>query len=130
MVQVEPKLYQKYTTTSAKGEPLLYVKLSKALYGLLQSALLYYKQLVKELKEYGFEINSYDPCVANMQVNGSQMTVTWHVNDIKVSHKNPHEVTKFLLYMGKIYGPKMTVTRGKMHDYLGMDLDFTTRLEL
>ena len=78
------------SNTNSKGEPLLYVKLSKALYGLLQSALLYYKQLVKELKVYGFVINPYDPCVANMLVNGSQMMVTWHVDDIKVSHKNPH----------------------------------------
>lgn len=65
-------------------------------------------------------------CVANLQVKGNQMMVTWHVDDVKVSHVDPNEVTKFLVYMGKIYGPKMKVTRGKVHDYLGMDLDFST----
>ena len=96
MVQVDPKLYRKYITTSKKGEPMLYVTLSKALYGLLQSALLFYKKLRGELEAYGFEVNPYDPCVANKMVNGSQMTVTWHVDDLKVSHKDYDEVTKFL----------------------------------
>ena len=41
MVQVDPKLYRKYITTSKKGEAMLYVRLSKALYGLLQSALFF-----------------------------------------------------------------------------------------
>ena len=39
-VQIDPKLYQKYVITSAKDEPMLYVKLAKALYGSLKSALL------------------------------------------------------------------------------------------
>ena len=95
MVQVDPKLYHKYITTNKKGEAMLYVRLSKALYGLLQSPLLFYHKLRKELEDYGFEVNPYDPCVANKVVNGSQMTVTWHVDNLKVSHNDYHEVTKF-----------------------------------
>ena len=53
-----------------------------------------------ELEEYGFEVNPYDPCVANEIVNGSQMTVTWQVDDLKVSHKDYDEITKFLLFWG------------------------------
>ena len=49
----------------------------------------------------GFEVNPYDPCVANKDINGSQMTVTWHVDDLKVSHKDPGEVTQFLRDMVK-----------------------------
>jgi hypothetical protein len=130
MVQVDPQLYRKYVITSRKGEPMLYVRLSKALYGLLQSALLFYKKFVGDIEKYGFVVNPYDPCVANKTVNGSQMTVTWHVDDGKVSHKDPNEVTKFLVYLAKIYGPKLTVTRGKVHDYLGMDLDYASKKEL
>ena len=126
MVQVDPKLYRKYITTSKKGEAMLYVRLSKALYGLLQSALLFYKKLRSELENYGFEVNPYDPCVANKIVNGTQMTVTWHVDDLKVSHKDDDEITKFLLFLGKLYGDRITVNRGVVHDYLGMDLDFST----
>jgi len=45
-----------------------------ALYGLLESAMLFYKKLVKDLQHYGFELNPYDPCVANKTVEGKWMT--------------------------------------------------------
>ena len=51
MVQIDPKVYQKYVITGSKGEPVLYVRLSRALYGLLQSALLFYKKLRTELED-------------------------------------------------------------------------------
>ena len=126
MVRVDPKLYRKYVTTTPKGTPVLYVRLNKALYGLLRSALLFYKKLRKELEEMGFMVNPYDPCVANKMVKGSQMTVTWHVDDLKISHKKEDEVTKFILGLAKIYGPKLSIHRGKLHSYLGMDMDWSS----
>jgi hypothetical protein len=75
MVQVDPELYGPYLIKSAKGESILYVRMLKAMYGLLRSALLFYLKLVKDLRAYGFELNEYDPCVANKMVNGAQMTV-------------------------------------------------------
>ena len=63
--------------------------MKKALYGMLQSSLLYYKKFRKDLEGIGFVVNPYDPCVANRIINGSQHTVTWHVDDLKSSHKNP-----------------------------------------
>ena len=92
--------------------------------------LLFYHKLRKELEDFGFEINPYDPCVANKVVNGPQMTVTWHVDDLKVSHNDYHEVTKFLMYSGDLYGNRITVNRGTVHDYLGMDLDFSNKGKL
>ena len=35
MAQIDPQIYWKYIITSSKGEPMLYVRLSKALSGLL-----------------------------------------------------------------------------------------------
>ena len=127
MAQVDPKLYRKYITKDSKGRPILYVRMQKALYGLLRSALLFYLKLVKDLEAYGFTLNPYDPCVANAMINGSQMTVTWHVDDLKVSHAESFQITKFATYLSTIYGKKLTVHRGKIHDYLGMDLDFTNK---
>ena len=36
-------------------------------------------------------------------------------------------MTKFIMAMGHIYGSKMSVIRGKVHEYLGMDLDYTSK---
>ena len=88
--------------------------------------LFFYRKLRTELKDFGFVVNSYDPCVANKMVNVLQMTVTWHVDDLKISHKDSLEVTKFLHHFGQIYGERMTVHCDKVHDYLGMYLDFST----
>ena len=65
--------------------------------------------------------------MANKLVEGSQMIVTWHVDNLKISHKNPDHVTEILMHMEKLYGEKFPVTRGKKHTYLGMDLDFSTK---
>ena len=55
------------------------------------------------------------------------MTICKHVDNLKVSHMDHAVVTAFLLKLANIYGEKMTVTRGKVHDYLGMDLDYSKK---
>ena len=39
-----------------------------------------------------FKINPYDPFIANKMVNGSQITVTCHVDDLNILHKDTREV--------------------------------------
>jgi hypothetical protein len=85
MVKTNPKLYQQCAILE-KGRSVLYLRLQKALYGMMKSALLFYRKLVSELREMGFEINPYDPCVANKMVNETQMTIRWHVDDLMISH--------------------------------------------
>ena len=65
-----------------------YVYLKKSLYGTLQAALLFWRDLTSSLQEWGFEINPYDWCVTKNTVNGKQMKVVWHVDDLKISHDN------------------------------------------
>ena len=79
--------------------------------------------MVKDLERYGFQINPYNPCVANKMINCKQMTVLLHVDDLKVSHVNSFEVTKFAGYLSSIYR-RISVHRGKIHDYLVIELDY------
>ena len=126
MVKVNPQLYRKYVINSKKGTPMLYVELYKSLYGLMRSALLFYRKLRKELEDYGFIFNPYDPCVANLDTeSGNQLTVVFHVDDLKISCKEGWKITKFLLYLKNIYGSKITIERSKTFEFLGMDLDFS-----
>ena len=126
MVQVYLIMYRKYVTYSPKGQDILYVKLSKALYGMLRAALLFYKILRSDLENMGSEINPYDPCLANTMVNSHQMTICWHVEDLKVSHKDDNAVTALAEKLAELYGPKTTVSHGKVHEYLGMDIDWAS----
>ena len=108
MVQIAPKVYRKYVAADRKGTPILYVKLQKALYGLMRASLLFYRKLRKEFEQYGLAVNPYDPCVANMETkSGKQLTVVWHVDDLMASCEDDFELTKFSCHMGRIYGPSL-----------------------
>ena len=78
----------------------------------MQSAILWYNTFKTCLEGLGFKMNRYDPCVANMDIDGKQCTICWYVDNIKISHVDPRVVDDII---GKIEGNfgKMTVTRGK-----------------
>jgi hypothetical protein len=125
MVKTVPNIYRKYITLDSNNQPVLYGKLQKALYGCLRSALLFYLKFMADLESNEFEINPYDPCIANKVINGKYFSVLWQVDDIKISHKNEEEVTKMITWLKSIYGDDMRVSIGRVHDYLGMTLEFT-----
>ena len=49
IVKVAPNLYRKYISVYRRGAAILYIKMQKAIYGLLRSALLFYNKLVADL---------------------------------------------------------------------------------
>jgi hypothetical protein len=122
IVQVTSNLYRKYISVDRKGTAILYVKMQRVMYGLLRSALLFYKKLVADLESVGFKLNPYGPYVASKTINGIQMTVCWHVDDLKVSHIDPHEINNFGDWLSATYGVTVTLHQGKVHDYLGNDI--------
>ena len=105
------------------GKKVLYLKLLKALYGCVQSALLWYELFSGTLKDMGFKLNPYDTCVANKMIKGKQCTIVWYVDDTKISHIDSNVVTKIIKAIEEKFGD-MTVTRGKSHVFLGMNIDF------
>jgi hypothetical protein len=129
MVKRDPKIYRKYVTIE-KGRQVLYLCLLKALYGMMKSTLLFYRKLIKELKEMGFEINPYDPCMANKPMDGKQMTVKWHVDDLMISHVNQDKILKFVKCIKDIYGDNLPENVDMTHNYLGMTFDYAFEREV
>jgi len=126
LTKVDSEMYSKYVVME-RSKPVIYVKLSKALYGTLQASLLFWKDLTGKLKEWGFEMNPYDTCVANKTINGKQCTVLWHVDDLKISHVDGELVDNIINLLKEKCGKDapLTVTRGKVHEYLGMTIDYS-----
>ena len=111
-----------------KSKPVLYVQLMRALYGTLQAALLFWINLSTFLtEELGFELNPYDPCVANKMINGKECTIVWHVDDLKMSHMEQEVLDEIIGKLTSKYGNEkgLTVQRGKKHEYLGMTIEYT-----
>ena len=126
LTKVDPVLYTKYMGTE-RGEPVMYVQLQKALYGTLSAALLFWKDLSGHLADEGYEANPYDCCVMNKNVRGKQSTVVWHVDDLKISHVEGKANEELLAKLNEWYGEEteLTVTRGDIHEYLGMTIDYS-----
>ena len=117
------------------------VRLLKSLYGLMQASLMFYQKLLKDLESKGFVVNPYDPCVANKVINGEQFTIVWHVDDLKLSHKDPEVVTEMIAYLKGLYeklpnGEVKLIEEQRLTDsnkvlnYLGMDFDFSVKKQV
>jgi len=128
LLRIAPS-YQQFVTYE-KGKPVLYTELDKALYGTLQAALLFWERLSKFLtNRLGFIINPYDECVANKAINGKQCTIAWYVDDLKISHEDEDVIEEVFRDIESEFGKEapLTVSRGKIHNYLGMQIDYSTR---
>jgi hypothetical protein len=116
LCKLDPDKYRSHV----RKDGTLVVQLKKGLYGLVQSARLWYNKLSSELKELGFTVNAYDECVFNRtESDGSQTTLVLHVDDVLVTAKSEKQIDTFLSDIKMIY-KELEVHRGKEHDYLGM----------
>ena len=127
LMEIDYDMYHPHMVME-KGKPVIYVELLKALYGTLRAARLFWETLSGKLQEWGFTLNAYDSCIANKHVDGQQCTITWHVDDLKISHADEQVVRSIIQKIQDTFGQhsELSMHIGKRHDYLGMILDFTT----
>ena len=129
LVEISPDVYKSHVITDKKGVKQLLVQCQNALYGMMVASLLCYREFTKSLTDIGFKINPYDPCVANKMIDRQQMTIWYHVDDCKSSHHRRKVNDRMIKWLRQEYESiledglgKMTVSRGKVHKYLGMNL--------
>ena len=131
LVQLSLEVYGPYVVFE-NGQKVIYVQVWRAIYGMLQAALLWYKKFRKDLEAQGFKFNPYDLCVTNWKVEGSEDTILFHVDDLKCSHKKKTVNDDFAQWLEKTYCQhgKVKVHCGKVHEYLGMKLDYSEKKKL
>ena len=117
--------YIPHVQTLRNGRKVLYVKVLKAIYGCIQSALLWYQLYTDTLKNMGFTLNEYDRCIANKVIDGSQCTIAFHVDDNIISHKSRTVRDDVLKQIGLRFG-ELTIQRAEDGpvDFLGMMISF------
>ena len=129
LLEIDHELYSSYVIEE-QGEKVMYMELLKALYGTLRAARLFWEKLqAKLVKDWGFVPNRYDSCVVNKKVDGKQLTMAWHVDNLKVSHEEEKVLDEFIVMMEEEFGQEtpLSVSRGSVQEYLGMTLDFSER---
>ena len=103
------------------GKKVLYVRVIRAIYGCIESALQLYKLFTNTLQDQGFILNPYDKCFANKLRDGNQLTIAWHVDDCIASHKDEKVLDEFAKKMINEF-EEMTIMKGNSHDFLGMKI--------
>ena len=121
MVDVNPEF--KEDVRFENGKKVLYVQILKALYGMIESALLWYELYSTVLKEEGFEINKIDKCIAQKYIDSKPCTIGWYVDDNIVGHMDTEVITELLSRIEAKF-PGLTIQRGKKLDFLGINLEF------
>ena len=119
LCEMEPS-YRKYLRLDGS----LCVKLTKALYGCVESAKLWYDLVSSQLRELGFVPNDYDPCVFNKYVNGDQVTITLYVDDLLITCADQETLDCTIIALDALFEGS-TVHRGATHSYIGMLFDFS-----
>ena len=73
--------------------------------------------------------NDYDMCTFNKVVNGNQLTVQFHVDDLKASHRDPEVLKEFVNQLREEFGKEHHLSEniGKLHDYLGITIDYSLK---
>jgi len=95
-------------------------RLKKALYGCLQSALLWYKHISNILTKLGFTANSYDQCVFNKGNNDDQITVVIYVDDLLITCKSEEKIRQLIESLSGEFKEIKSVIGGNKFNYLGM----------
>ena len=74
-------------------------------------------------------MNPYDSCTFNKMVMVSQLTIVFHVDDCKISHFKESVIEGLLEKLSSRFGNEtpLSVTRGAVHDYLGLTIDYSVK---
>ena len=96
-----------------------------ALYGLVQSAMLWYKHITATLISLGYVQNDVDACVFNKDVDGTRVTVALYVDDLKIFSADISLVDSLIDSLSDVYGKvtPLTIKEGEYQSYLGMLID-------
>ena len=113
--------YKTYVTRGNIGINLLLLRCQNAVYGTMVASLIYYRKFTKSLIIIGFYISPYDLWISNKVIDGSQMTICFHVYDFNRSYRE-HKANYFIIdWLRQEYerifedgSGKMSVIQGKV----------------
>ena len=117
--EVNPE-YEKFMKYE-KGKKVLYVLILKAVYVMIESALIWYDFFSTTLSDLGFKLNPYEICIANKLIDEHQYTIRCFVENNKVSHVDEN-FNSMIADNIKENIWKLSCTTVKKHKFLGLKI--------
>jgi hypothetical protein len=112
--------YRKYVRADKK----IAVRLKKALYGCVQSAMLWYNELTATLESMGFIRNPYDTCSFSRAQDGTHDRILVYVDDLFLTSASESRLQAIADTLQSQYS-SVTYKTGMHHDFLGIHWDFS-----
>jgi hypothetical protein len=103
----------------------LFVKLNKALYGLKESAYLWYEHMKASLLRIGFVQSQSDQCLFTWKGRGLVYAVLW-VDDLFIASEFDSDLKDVNDGLFKEYGDDLKIKTGNKVEYLGMDIEINS----
>ena len=97
LIEISPETYQDKVVVE-NGVKVLYLEIVRAIYGMLEAALMWYRRLQTDLEMEEYKFHEYDPCIVMKVIGGKQHLVRFHVDDILSSHEDSKVNDNFALW--------------------------------
>jgi len=105
-------------------EGVFYSWLKKSLYGIVQASSNLFRGIREMLKSMNFRQNGKDDCVFNKIVGNKKITINLYVDDLLITATTDELIDEFIAKFKERY-KDVTIKRGEIMDYLGMQLEYT-----
>jgi len=108
-----------------RGDRSMICQVKTALYGLIESARLWYNDISSTLLGMGFIRNDFEQAVFNKTTKGVQTSIYLYVDDMMISSTDKTEIKAIHRDLESKYGV-MALHEGMIHSFLGMSFNFET----
>ena len=128
IMELEPSLVRILAMVAPQIKPYVdekgrvLVKLTKAMYGTLDAAKIWFEKLTGVLLQLGYTPNKVDPCVFNKMIDGKQCTILVYVDDLLVMCEHAHVLDELVQQLGDAFDGDVKSSQDKDLSYLGMHL--------
>ena len=78
--------------------------------------------------DWGYEQNPYDLYTFNKMISGEQLTMKFHVDDLKCFHLDQSVLDNLVGELNDVFHTskkELAETKGNIHEYLGLTIDFS-----
>jgi len=105
---------------------IITVLLKKALYGCIQSALLWYNEIKSTILSMGYELNPYDQCIFRKNNGDNEIIIIIYVDDLFISSNSDELAEEIIKRLTDKY-KEIKINYGNEHSYLGMNFKFDNK---
>ena len=94
LLEIDPENRKDFVIGEGRDK-VLHERVLKALCVILMASILHHNEFENHIEAVGCQINPCDICAASEIIKRNQCALTWHTDDVKLSHVDSEDIDKF-----------------------------------